>query len=462
MPSVSASGSPTTTGTDRAGSRAEGRWLRWRCRLATPVDAAGLAAFRIVFGSLLLVAVARYAAKGMIDQAFVEPRVFFPLFRLLQPLPPPGMHLLFGLLGLLAVCLTVGFHARLASALFCLLFSYAHFSDLTHYLNHYYLVTLLTGLLAVLPSARLWSVDAARSRHPPEPTVPTWTLWLLRFQIACVYFFAGVAKWRSDWLVHGLPLRIWLPTNGDFPLLGPLLMRPETAHLASWAAALFDTTIPFFLLWRRSRAFALVVAAAFHLLTIRLFRLGMFPFFMIGCSLLFLSPGWPRRLFGRASAPRPASTAPAPLAPLTGAALLAYLLLQICIPLRHHLHAGSVLWSERGYRFSWNVMLMEKTGVADFTLRDLRTGQQRPVRLRDHLTPLQMKMMATQPDMIRDFASMLARREGPGIAVHADVFVTLNGRPARRLVDPEVNLAAPDLPAGWILPFQDDPLLEGP
>ncbi len=425
------------------------------------MDAAGLAAFRVVFGALLLVAVIRYAAKGMIREAFVDPTFFFPLWSGLAPLSPPAMYLLFGLLSLLATCLMVGLFARPAAGLFCLLFSYAHFSDLTHYLNHYYLVTLLTALLAVVPSARIWSLDALR-RGGVEPTVPAWTLGLLRFQVGCVYFFAGVAKWRSDWLLQALPLRIWLPTNGDFPLLGPLLMRPETAHLASWAGAAFDTFVPFLLLWRRSRPFALIAAVAFHLLTVRLFRLGMFPFFMIGCSLLFLSPDWPRRLLRLLRlprvppSPRPASQAP-PLGRLATAALLVYVLFQTLFPLRQHLYPGHVLWSEQGYRFSWHVMLMEKTGVADFTLRDRRTGKRRPVRLRDHLTPLQIKMMSTQPDLIRDFARALARKEGPGVAVHAEVLVSLNGRPLRPLVDPEIDLAADQLPPAWILPFHNDP-----
>jgi vitamin K-dependent gamma-carboxylase len=459
MLSASASASPTTTGTDRP--PVGGRLLRARRRLAAPVDAAGLAAFRIVFGALLLVAVVRYLAKGMVHQAFVEPTTAFPLWSWLPPLPPAGMYALFSGLGLLATCLLLGLFTRWAAALFCLLFTYAHFSDLTHYLNHYYLVTLLTGLLAVVPSARIWSLDALRGRSPPGATVPAWSLGLLRFQVACVYFFAGVAKWRSDWLLHGLPLRIWLPANGDYPLIGPLLVRVETAYLASWAAAAFDTFVPFFLLWRRSRLVALAAAAAFHLLTVRLFRLGMFPFFMIGCSLLFLAPGWPRRLLRSPAptppVPEPAPSAPAPLGWPATLGLCAYVLVQVLFPLRQHLHPGHVLWTERGYRFSWHVMLMEKTGIADFTVRDLRTGKRWPVRLLDHLTPLQIKMMSTQPDLIRDFARTLACKEGPGVAVHADVLVSLNGRPLRPLIDPRVDLSAPHLPPGWILPFPGDP-----
>jgi hypothetical protein len=102
-------------------------------------------------------------------------------------------------------------------------------------------------------------------------------------------------------------------------------------------------------------------------------------------------------------------------------------------------------------------MLMEKTGVADFTIRDRRTGKERPVRLRDHLTPLQIKMMATQPDLLRSFARTLARQEGAGVTVHADALVSLNGRPLRPLIDPRVDLAAERLPATWILPLPDAP-----
>jgi vitamin K-dependent gamma-carboxylase len=446
-----------------------------RTRLGRPIDASALAAFRIVFGSLLLVAIVRYAAKGMIAQAFVEPRLFFPLHDWLRPLPAPGMHLCFLALGVLAVMLMVGLRARLAAALFCLLFTYAHFVDLTHYLNHYWLVTLLTAILAVIPCAQVWSVDAHLARlahlrrgtghHPPPPpaTVPVWTLWLLRFQIGCVYLFAGLAKLHGDWLVRGLPLGIWLPARSDAAVIGPLLTHPGTALVMSWAGAAFDLTIVGWLLWRRSRPFAYLAVVAFHLATVPLFRLGMFPWFMMAASLVFLPPGWARRLVRRPlPTALPAAPAVRPIGRPTALALAAYVLVQLALPLRHLAEAGEVRWTERGFRFAWNVMLMEKTGVAELTVRELPSGRERPVPLREHLTPLQVKMMSTQPDLILSFARALAvqeRRQGREVAVFADVLVSLNGRPARRLIDPTVDLAARDhrLPDGWILAREDPP-----
>lgn len=37
-------------------------------------------------------------------------------------------------------------------------------------------------------------------------------------------------------------------------------------------------------------------------------------------------------------------------------------------PLRHWLYPGNVLWTEEGFRFSWYVMLIEKTGLVQYRL----------------------------------------------------------------------------------------------
>lgn len=79
---------------------------------------------------------------------------------------------------------------------------------------------------------------------------------------------------------------------------------------------------------------------------------------------------------------------------------------------------------------------------------------------RDELTPLQVKMMSTQPDMILAFAHHVAedfsRRGIEGVEVRADAWASLNGRRSQRLVDPEIDLAreVDDLrPKPWIVPF---------
>lgn len=425
-------------------------------RLRAPVDAASLGAYRVLLGTLVFLAVVRHWAKGGIADAFVVPTHFFAYDGLsfIRPLPGAWMYGVYATLAAAALSLAVGWRSRASAAVACVLFTYAHLCDKANYLNHYYLVSILLGLAALLPLAGALSVD---SRRDGFATVPTWVLWLVRFQIGLVYFYGGVGKLESDWLFRAMPLRIWLAANGDFPVLGPILRWPETAFVMSWLGAAFDLSVAWLLCMRRTRLFAYALVVTFHVMTARLFQIGMFPWVMIALTLVFFDPSWPRRVLpARWFDARATRRASVPRWGLGVAAVWAAF--QAVYPLRSHLWSGDVLWTEDGYRFSWRVMLTEKAGSAEFRATDPRTGQGRLVRNRAFLTPFQEKMMATQPDMIRAFAHMIAddaeQRGEPRPRVTADVVVTLNGRPPARLVDPAVDLAAEPLRLGrtpWVL-----------
>ena len=131
-----------------------------------PVDIASLAVFRMLFGLLMAFALARSLAHGWVDELYVEPTYFFSygLFEWLKPLPSVGMHVLFVALATLALCVAAGFCYRLAVGLFFLGFTYIELIDKTTYLNHYYLVSLLGGLLIFLPAHRAFSFDAWRNQ----------------------------------------------------------------------------------------------------------------------------------------------------------------------------------------------------------------------------------------------------------------------------------------------------------
>ena len=467
---------------------------RLRDHLFTPVDAASLAAFRILFGALMLVAVMRFFVHGWIATYFLEPRNFFTYygFDWVKPWPGIGMYVHFAMMAIFAFGVMVGFHYRACIAGFGLLFLYAHLIDKTNYLNHYYLVVCLCGLMTLLPLDRVFSVDAwrqagggprserslVRSISGPA-TVPAWMLWLLRAQLACVYIFGGIAKLKYDWLVDAQPLRMWLAANSEVPWLGALFTKAWFAHVFSIAGAGFDLLIVPALLWARTRWLAYLALVFFHLMTARLFQLGMFPWIMMVSSLLFLQPDWPRRLlvrlpeslvkpFRRLSSRRRAiaamqpviegpSVRPCYVLPL----ICLYLSVQIAMPLRHWLYPGNVCWTEQGFRFSWNVMLMEKNGSADFFVTEPSTGRTWEINNRDYLTPYQIKMMASQPDMILQFAHIIAadfRHRGivdPQVRVEA--FAALNGRRNARLINQHVDLAAQVDTLGsmwWIEPLR--------
>jgi surface polysaccharide O-acyltransferase-like enzyme len=101
-----------------------------------------------------------------------------------------------------AACVMVGFLYRIAAPLFFLAFTYFFLLDQTRYMNHFYLVCLISFLMCFLPAERAFSVDALLRRSIRSDVVPAWTLWLLRAQVGIPFFYGGIAKLNSDW-VHG-------------------------------------------------------------------------------------------------------------------------------------------------------------------------------------------------------------------------------------------------------------------
>src|SRR5688572_32950335 len=153
---------------------------RWRSKLLAPVDGASLAAFRVMFGLLLAWEVVRYFHYGWIERYYLQPTFFFtyPLFDFLAPWPGWGMYAHFAVLGLLALCIALGLFYRAAAALFWLAFTYVFLLDKTNYLNHFYLISLLSFLLILVPAHQVASLDRLRRFRSAPETVPYWSLFL--------------------------------------------------------------------------------------------------------------------------------------------------------------------------------------------------------------------------------------------------------------------------------------------
>jgi hypothetical protein len=384
---------------------------------------------RIAFGLVMFISTVRFMAKGWVDEFYVAPHFHFPFYGLewVRPLPAAGMYAVFVLMLLASLGLILPRFYRLSAALFFLCFVYVELLDKSFYLNHYYLVSLISFLLIWVPADR-------RGED------------IIKFQICIVYFFAGISKLTHAWMIEAIPLRIWLPAFGG------LFKQLWVAYAFSWLGALFDLTIWLFLLLPRTRKIAYLAVIIFHLTTALLFKIGMFPYIMIAVTLVFFSPETP---------PKPI---PPTIPPRNEKAMLtllaAYFLLQLALPLRYLCYPGNLCWTEEGFRFSWRVMLMEKGGTAFFYVKDARSGRRWEVENGRFLTPLQERQMSTQPDMILQFAHHLHdtyQKKGivdPVITV--EDYVTLNGGGSRLYIDSTVDLAKQQESFSskkWILPY---------
>lgn len=287
-----------------------------------------------------------------------------------------------------------------------------------------------------------------------------------------IYFFAGLAKVNSEWLLHAQPLRIWLPSKNDLPVVGSIFNYVWVAYVFSWIGCLYDLSIPFLLLKRSTRMYAYGAVIIFHVLTAILFPIGMFPYIMMATALIFFSAdvhtkillvigSWLKRPMGLVF---PGGEYKPRIIQQKALILFfsVFFAVQVAMPFRYIFYPDELFWTEEGYRFSWRVMLMEKSGHAQFTVK-AEAGKYAVIDNREFLTPLQEKMMSTQPDMILQFAHIL-RDHYSGLGwqspqVYVDSYVVLNGRLGKPLIDPFTDLARQEDSfhhKTWILPFKNE------
>ena len=447
----------------------------------TRVSATSVAAFRVALGLVLAWSMVRYLARGWVTTQLTGPtfHVHYRGFGWVEPLPAPWMHLVLVVVALAGLALALGWHQRIAAAVALVGFGWVELVDAATYLNHYELLTLALGWALVLPLSNSISLDRRAGRIREPGTVPRWVVWTLRAQLAAVYVFAGLAKLTGDWLLRGEPLGTWLAARSDMAVVGSWLAHPRAGLVASWAGALFDLTVVAFLCARRTRRWAYLAVVAFHLVTWRLFpAIGVFPVAMVLLTPVFFDPDWPvrvaRRLRARGRRPvvdtvdtvEPGAAAAAPSRrPSAGvvAALGLVAVVQVAVPLRHLVEPGDVRWDEVGYRWSWRVLLTERSGVATVELVDPATGHVERISLADDLAPHQVRYVSSRPEALRQYAHWLADRRGheTGVRpeVHVTAWVSVNGSHRALIVDPSVDLAAEPATLGrpgWVLPAPPD------
>ena len=432
-----------------------------------------LAVFRIGFGLMMLYSIMRFYFMGWIEKVYIEPDFHFKYYGF-EWIPELGeySYLLFFICAVTSIMITIGYKYRLAIVSFFICFTYIKLLEKTVYLNHYYFISILSFLLIFLPLNAIFSVDNLIKKKKTLH-VPSWTIDCLKLLLAIVYFYAGLAKINYDWLIEAMPLKLWLTSKYDLPLIGDYFMQQIWVHYAmSWGGMLYDLTIPFLLLLKQTRNFAFFMVISFHVFTRILFPIGVFPYVMIVCTLIFFDEKFHQRLINRIkklisfiykyTEKSEIISVKKSTNKLSLMIVLLFLIIQILIPIRYRLYKGNVMWHEQGYRFSWRVMLMEKIGYTTFKIEE-ENGKYFYVNNEDHLSSYQEKQMSFQPDFILEYAHYLGdyyeNKGFENVKVFAESYVSLNGRKSQRFIDPNVNLLKSNdsfKNKTWILPLKYD------
>jgi hypothetical protein len=435
-------------------------------------ESTSLAFFRLGFGLLMTYSIIRFWLKGWIQTMYIDPSFHFTFYGF-EWVTPLGnyTYLLFFICGLSAFFVAIGYRYYMSIIIFFLSFTYIELMDKTTYLNHYYFVSILSFLMIFLPSNSSYSVDSYLQKKSFKYT-PKWCVDSIKLLLFIVYFYSGLAKINKDWLFEAQPLKIWLTTGSyDFPLIGSNLMQQEWFHyFMSWGGMFYDLLIPFLLISTRTRVFGFLLVIFFHLFTVLLFPIGMFPYIMIMSSLIFFSSKTHKKILDFILKPfidkiksiREMKIINIQKERISLIVVSVFFIIQFLFPFRYSLYPGELFWNEQGYRFSWRVMLMEKKGYTTFKVVNKENDNSFYIMNNNFLTEFQERQMSFQPDFIIEYAHFLGtyyKNLGLNdIEIYADSYVALNGRISKRFIDPKIDLLKQKRGfknKDWIIPLDE-------
>jgi hypothetical protein len=442
-------------------------------KLGRPVDAASLGLFRIVWGVLMTLAAVELL-KGVDAYSARLFHARFALFPFVRPWPE-GWMMAAEAWAMIAcgVAIAFGVWLRVAGLGYALFYGHFFLIEALYYNNHYYLTILVTLLLALSRADACFS--AARllrfgGSGPDAPSAaPFWNLVLLRGQVCVLYFFGGLAKLNADWY-QGEPIRMWLRALKPLPPISWVAREEWFTTIVCVSGIVIDLSAAILLVPRRTFWPAAFVVTAFHMTNKLIFPIGMFPWIGIALLIPFPEPGWPWRAAawlrgrraGRQVRARAFAVPAAPASPAVVAFVLAYLAIQVLVPLRIHLYADDPGWTEVGQRFSWRMMLRSKDAYLRLAFDPPEAGRMLEEAGRmPRIGRTTFDNLKGDPDAIVQYVHELGARleelGQPGVAIRALSIASLNGRPYQLMIDPERDLTQVDhgllTVRDWILPL---------
>lgn len=238
--------------------RIEGWWL-------SPASPYPLAAFRIAFGSYLLLYLG--SLYPHVEVLFSDTGVYAPyLIGYVAPSPVVA-QLLFGAMWVATLCATLGAFTRSACVCVLSLFLYHYLLQLGARQSSFdRLLVIYLIVLCLSDPGQAWSVDALRQPRPAH--AQRWAERLVRFQSIILYLGAGLWKafnpgWQSGEVLYATLMSPWATSLGF--RLSRLDLSSEQWALLSWSVVLGEIVLGLLLMFRRSWPLGIAAGVVFHL-----------------------------------------------------------------------------------------------------------------------------------------------------------------------------------------------------
>ena len=429
------------------------------------IDNSALIVFRVFFGLLIFLESIGAIFTGWVKQVLIAPEFTFSFigFEWLQPLSGHWMYVYYVVMGVFGLFVMLGYKYRLSIIGFTIMWTVTYLMQKSSYNNHYYLLILLSSIMVFMPANRCFSVDAKRKPTIIKNAMPQWCSLVFVLQMGIVYTYASIAKMYPDWLDTTV-VEILMKSKQHYYLIGDILQEQWVHYVIAYIGILFDLLIVPLLLFKSTRKYAFFAAVFFHLFNSIVFQVGVFPYMSLALMVFFFKPETIRNIFLKKKKLYNENGAIVPKKnSYVTFLLLIYFSVQLLLPLHHWAIKDNVLWTEEGHRMSWRMMLRVKSGIITYKVVDKANGKAIPIQWDDYLTKKQKSGASTKPDVIWQFSQYLKKlfkANGRDVAVYVKCKVSVNGKPFKPLIDPNVDLASVKWNTfshnDWILPLNQN------
>lgn len=316
-------------------------------------------------------------------------------------------------------------------------FSYLTFFDRVHFLNHWYLITIITLMITI------FSID---KNH--KSIANAWKLKYLMILTGVVYFYSGLSKISVDWIIRLEPISTILSnTEGSIlpKFMQQILRNNVFVSIAAYSIIVVEIFAYPLLKSKYLRWPTYLFLGAFHILNLIILPIGAFPLLMLLLNTLFLFNFKPTSF---------KETSKTPLF-LTATAIIFF---QLIIPLKQYIYKYDKLWTEQGKRLTWHMMTEYKDCSCSFFIYS-NNQLERVINQKDFpdVSDYQARSICRRPNLILMYAHHLGENyKNDNPSIYCNCFMSLNNRERQLYVHPKIDLLKEKSKAiqsyDWIIP----------
>jgi vitamin K-dependent gamma-carboxylase len=438
-------------------------------------DASILCIFRIIWGCVLWYEANKYSVSqyALTRQHYYSSSFLFTYdgFPMIERVEFETMMVLMDVFRYCSYFIVLGVFYRVAMPVATVIFTYIYLLDQTQYLNHHYLIILISFVMMLAPANCRFSLDAYI--WPDlfyNKRVSNYWYIALRSQLALIYVFAAAVKLNEDWL-RGEPMRHWMinERTKNYTLLWKLTNHWSGPYLFSFGGLVFDMfIIPMLCMRSWVHWIGMVCYFSFHLINKLTMGIGVFPYMCMGLYILFMNR-YPFNAVLEKYKSIPFRSEQYKLKHIIiGLCLVLWFTWQIVLPMRWipNTSPEQHAWNDYDHYFAWRMKLRNKDCRGDVFVKMHRNDTKwelfDPIKS-GHLTSEQHMIMTETPKMCKQYAEWLADKmmEFPRIKerpqITMNISCSLNYRKPQFVFFDGIDLANKSLdisnPDNWIVPL---------